>query len=114
MPDTNGNPARSPRLEQVLAPPCEAVTRAAGMPPSRHACIRLPISVFIVACNEAERIGATLGSIVDLVDEIIVVDSGSTDRTADIAAAFGARVVHREWQGYGHQKRHVESLCRHA
>ncbi len=76
--------------------------------------MRIPVSVFIIACNEAERIGATLRSVGDLCDEIVVVDGGSTDGTQEIAAAFGARVVFHPWCGYGRQKQVGESLCRHA
>ncbi|HZW51081.1 MAG TPA: glycosyltransferase family 2 protein [Rudaea sp.] len=73
----------------------------------------LPISIFIIAFNEAARIGATLSSVRELSDDVIVVDSGSTDGTQDIAASFGARVVHNPWPGYGAQKRFGEDQCRH-
>lgn len=76
--------------------------------------MRIPVSVFIIARNEAERIGVTLQSVCDLCDDIVVVDSGSTDGTQEIAASFGARVVFHPWRGYGRQKRVGESLCRHA
>lgn len=73
---------------------------------------RLPLSVFVIAVNEADRIGRTLEAVRDWVDEIIVVDSGSTDATRAIAEAAGARVLHHDWQGYGPQKRFAEAQCR--
>lgn len=76
--------------------------------------MRIPVSVFIITRNEAQRIGRTLAAVVDLSDDIIVVDSGSTDGTQAIAAAHGARVVFNPWSGYGPQKQIGESLCRHA
>lgn len=73
---------------------------------------RTPISVYIVAKNEADRIGRAIRSVVDWVDEVIVVDSGSEDRTVEIAEAAGARVLYNAWQGYGPQKRFAEDQCR--
>ncbi len=72
----------------------------------------LPISVFIIAKDEADRIGITISSVKDWVDEVIVVDSGSQDDTVAISESLGARVVFNEWRGYGAQKIHGESLCR--
>lgn len=71
------------------------------------------LSVFIIARNESDRIGRTLAAVRDLSDDIIVVDSGSTDGTQQIAAAAGARVIHNDWPGYGPQKRFAEEQCRH-
>lgn len=73
----------------------------------------LPLSVFIITLNEADRIGATLAAVRDLSDDIVVVDSGSTDATVRLAREAGARVVHHDWAGYGPQKRFAEGLCRH-
>ncbi len=73
---------------------------------------KLPVSVFVIARNEADRIGRTLDA-VSWADQIVVVDSGSTDDTVAIAEAHGAEVTFREWEGYGPQKRFAESLCRH-
>jgi glycosyltransferase involved in cell wall biosynthesis len=61
------------------------------------------LSVAIVALNEEANLGRVLES-VRWADEIVVVDSGSTDRTCDIAREYGARVVHEAWRGYTAQK----------
>ena len=60
------------------------------------------ISVVIPALNEEAAIGGVVREVPrDLVDEVIVVDNGSTDRTAAIASAAGARVVREPSRGYG-------------
>jgi len=74
----------------------------------------LPLSVFIIARNEADRLGATIRAVRDLTDDLIVVDSGSTDGTQALAESLGARVIHHDWPGYGPQKRFAEEQCRHA
>lgn len=73
---------------------------------------RLPISVFIIAKNEADRIPAVIRSVRDWVDEVIVIDSGSEDATVAVSEALGARVVFNPWRGYGPQKVFGEGLCR--
>jgi glycosyltransferase involved in cell wall biosynthesis len=73
---------------------------------------RLPLSCFIIARDEADRIGRTIMSVRGWVGEVVVVDSGSTDDTVAIAQALGARVFHRDWDGYGPQKRFAEECCR--
>lgn len=74
---------------------------------------RLPLSVFIIAKNEADRIHYPINSVKDWVDEIIVVDSGSDDGTMEKAQQLGAtQVVFNEWPGYGPQKCYAETLCR--
>jgi glycosyltransferase involved in cell wall biosynthesis len=72
----------------------------------------LSISCFIIAKNEADRIGATIRSVIGLVDEIVVVDSGSIDGTQHIAQSLGARVMFNAWPGFGQQKRFAEAQCR--
>ncbi len=66
------------------------------------------LSVVIITHNEEANIGRTLASVQPLVadgkGEIIVVDSGSTDRTVEIAKSFGAKVFIEEWKGYAAQK----------
>ncbi len=61
----------------------------------------LKITVVIPCLNEEEGIARVLARIPDLVDEIIVVDNNSTDRTADVAREEGATVVHEDKRGYG-------------
>ena len=74
---------------------------------------KLPISCFIVAKNEADRIGRTIASVRGLVGEVVVIDSGSTDATQTIAEAAGARVIFNAWPGFGQQKRFGEIQCRY-
>lgn len=73
----------------------------------------LPISVFIIAKNEADRIGDTIRAVRDLTDDLVVIDSGSTDGTQAVAEELGARVIHNPWPGYGPQKRFGEDQCRY-
>lgn len=61
------------------------------------------LSACILARDEADRIGSCLLS-VGFCDEVLVVDSGSTDATRELAAAAGARVVEREWLGFRAQR----------
>lgn len=70
-----------------------------------------PVSVFIVTKNEARYIAQVLHSVRSF-DEVIVVDSGSTDNTTTIAKQHGAKVVHHRWQGFAKQKAYAMSLCK--
>ena len=72
-----------------------------------------PLSIFIIAQNEADRIGRTIEAARALSDDILVVDSGSTDGTQAVAESLGARVIFNPWPGYGQQKRFAEEQCRH-
>jgi glycosyltransferase involved in cell wall biosynthesis len=72
---------------------------------------RLPVSAFIITLNEEDRIEDAIRS-VSWADEVIVVDSGSTDATVERAKALGARTFFRAWTGYGEQKRFAEDQCR--
>ena len=65
----------------------------------------------LVAHNAADQLPACLAS-VPFADEVVVVDSGSTDSTAACAAQRGARVVQHEWMGFGRQKQFAVAQAR--
>ncbi len=73
---------------------------------------RIPLSVTIIAKDEADRIERCIAAITDIADDIVVVDSGSTDDTVAICQRLGARTVFRAWDGYGPQKRFAEDSAR--
>lgn len=68
------------------------------------------LSVAVISLNEEERIRACLESVA-WADEIVVVDSGSSDKTVAIAREFTDRVLFRGWEGYGAQKNYAVRQC---
>ncbi len=72
-----------------------------------------PISIAIVAKDEADRIDACLKSLAFADDVVVIVDERSRDNTLDIAASYGFRVVSRPWQGYARQKQTAVDLAVH-
>jgi glycosyltransferase involved in cell wall biosynthesis len=70
------------------------------------------VSAYILAYNEAEKIEAAVASVL-WADEIVVADSGSTDRTAEIAAALGARVVQIPFAGFGDLRNRAVDACQY-
>jgi glycosyltransferase involved in cell wall biosynthesis len=64
----------------------------------------MKISACLITLNEERNLPRCLKSVAPLVDEIILVDSGSTDRTLEIAHEFGAVIIHQTWLGYVAQK----------
>ena len=72
---------------------------------------RQPLSVAIITLNAASQLEACLQSAA-FADEIVVVDSGSTDGTQALAERHGARVIQQDWLGFGPQKQFaVEAAC---
>src|SRR5437899_13040797 len=69
------------------------------------------ISAYILAFNEAEKIADAVSSVL-WADEIVVADSGSTDRTAAIAQSLGARVVQLPFHGFGDLPNCAIAECR--
>ena len=72
----------------------------------------MELSVTIITLNEAAHIAAAIDS-VSWADDVVVVDSGSTDGTADIARSRHARVIVRDWPGYVEQKNYAASVAAH-
>lgn len=70
----------------------------------------MTLSVAIVAMDEEANISRTLASVA-WADEIVLVDSGSKDRTCEIAREHGARVIVEPWRGYVAQKQYAIELC---
>jgi glycosyltransferase involved in cell wall biosynthesis len=73
---------------------------------------KLPLSVFIITRNEADRVATTIQSVAGFADEVVVIDSQSTDDTVAVAEKNGARVIVQPWLGYGLQKRFGEDQCK--
>ncbi len=66
----------------------------------------MPLSVVIITRNEEQNIARTLASVADLADEIVLLDSGSTDHTLEVARTFGdkLKIFQEEWKGFARQK----------
>ena len=77
------------------------------MPPSRQ-----PVSVAIITLNAASQLAACLDS-VRFADELVIIDSGSTDGTQALAEARGARVIQQPWLGFGPQKQFAVDAASH-
>jgi glycosyltransferase involved in cell wall biosynthesis len=71
------------------------------------------LSVVIITLNEEKNIGRCLQSVINLADEIVVVDSGSTDKTAEICNGYGARFIVQPFLGYIGQKNFALEIALH-
>ena len=75
----------------------------------------MKLSVAIITFNEEANLPRTLASVRSLVangaGEVVIVDSGSTDRTAEIARQFGAKVFVEDWKGFAAQKNSALEKC---
>ncbi len=77
-----------------------------------NAAPRAPLSAVLITRNAAAVLAPCLESLA-FADEIVVVDSGSSDGTAEIAGRYGARLVQKEWLGFGRQKQYAVDQARH-
>lgn len=101
----------------MIAPPParDGETPSVTADPKTPADDRGPVpglSAFMIVKDEEARLPRTLAALSGLAEEVIVVDSGSADETVEIAKASGAWTLHREFDGYGAQKRFAEDHCR--
>ncbi|MBI4656307.1 MAG: glycosyltransferase family 2 protein [Elusimicrobia bacterium] len=72
---------------------------------------KIPLSAVIITKNEEKNIAACIKS-VSFADEIVVVDSRSTDKTVQIVESLDAKIFIEDWKGYGPQKNSAISKCR--
>ena len=72
-----------------------------------------PISVVIICRNEAHIIGKTIDAALRCADDVVVVDSGSTDGTQKIVTESGARLLETNWEGYGKNKNKGVTIAKH-
>lgn len=71
----------------------------------------MTLSVVIIAKNEERTIGRVIDAVSELADEVILVDSGSSDKTLEIAKSKGALCSHQDWLGFAKQKNHAMGLA---
>ena len=69
----------------------------------------IKLSVIIITLNEEKNLERCLSSVRDIADEIVIVDSFSTDSTAEIASSFGAKFISKAFDGYVIQKNFANS-----
>ena len=73
---------------------------------------RMPLSVVLITHNAAQQLEECLAS-ASFADEIVLVDSGSTDATREVSQKHGARVVTKDWLGFGRQKQFAVEQAQH-
>lgn len=71
----------------------------------------IKLSVYIITLNEEKRLAKTLAAAARVADEIVVVDSGSCDKTREIAMQYGAKFRYHKWISYANQKNFAQNLC---
>lgn len=71
----------------------------------------MKLSIAIITFNEEKNLEKTLTAVSSIADEIIIVDSGSTDNTKDIAIKFNAKFFTEPWKGYGPQRNSAIEKC---
>ena len=69
------------------------------------------VSLVMIVKNEEKNLAKCLNSVENLVDEIVIVDSGSTDKTIEIAKTFGAKIFKREFDSFSNQKNYALSIA---
>ncbi|MBN4071000.1 glycosyltransferase family 2 protein [Crocinitomix catalasitica] len=69
------------------------------------------LSVVIITLNEERNIGRAIRSVNNIADEILVLDSYSTDKTPEIVTELGAELIPKEWEGYSATKNFGNELC---
>ena len=86
---------------------CKSRDYSRDMPEARQ-----PLSAVIITLDCAAQLAACLESVA-FADEVLVVDSGSSDTTVEVAQGRGARVIHQDWLGFGAQKQFAAEQASH-
>ena len=71
----------------------------------------MKLSAAIMTFNEERNLERTLKALADICDEIVIVDSGSTDGTKEVAEKYRAKFIHQPWLGYGKQRNAAIENC---
>ncbi len=74
---------------------------------------KIPLSVAVITKNEAENLPGCLNTLA-FAEQVVIVDSGSTDETREIARSYECDVFEHPWRGFGIQKQYAIDQCRHA
>jgi tetratricopeptide (TPR) repeat protein len=93
MTTPQGLPPQVLRLLRTLGPRAQKAAQKA-VPATGQT-----VSLCMIVKDEEAMLPQCLGAVAEFVDELIVVDTGSTDRTVEIAESFGAKILHHEWDG---------------
>jgi glycosyltransferase involved in cell wall biosynthesis len=72
-----------------------------------------PLSAYVLTHNSERLLARVLAPLVAIADEIVIADSGSTDRTVEIAREYGCRIERRDFTDFADQRTWALSLCRH-
>jgi len=72
-----------------------------------------PLSIYVLTFNSEKYLSAILQAVAPLADDLLVVDSGSSDQTVAIATQCGARVLHRPFDDFRQQRDFAQQQCRH-
>lgn len=94
-------PAHAAHEPATAVAPAPVPVPAAAPAPAPE---RVPVDVLILTYNEEANVPHALRSVVGWASRVFVIDSGSTDRTVEIARAMGAEVISHDWEGYARQK----------
>lgn len=72
-----------------------------------------PVSLYILTCNSARYLSLILERSQTLADEILILDSGSTDNTLSVAESFGCKILFRPFDNFRNQRAYAIAQCRH-
>jgi glycosyltransferase involved in cell wall biosynthesis len=91
--------ARRTSIDSAAPPMTELAARAAAIAARAQPAEGLRLSLCMIVRDEQEMLPRCLSAVADAVDEIVVVDTGSSDATVEIASSFGAQVLEHPWNG---------------